>query len=133
MTNNLKILLVEDNSDNSTLFTYLLNRVGYTVTAVTSSEDALKALETLVPDIILCDISLPGENGHGLLKRIRSHSAFQNTCAIAVSAYAREEDKIRCKETGYDDFIEKPIEATSFAQQVTSIYERKKSTSNRSF
>lgn len=125
MTTSQKILLVEDNIDNSTLFIYLLKRAGYEVTAVTTSEEALKVLETVVPQIILCDISLPGENGHMLLKKIRSNVQFKDVCAVAVSAYAREEDKSRCKETGYDAFIEKPIDAASFAKQVATIYERK--------
>lgn len=125
MMNGQKILLIEDNIDNSTLATYLLKHAGYAVTAVTNSEEALKVLESLVPDIILCDISLPGENGHLLLKKIRINPLFTNVCAIAVSAYAREEDKLRCVETGYDAFIEKPIEATTFAKQVAKIYEKK--------
>ncbi len=61
---NEKILLIEDNEDNCHLFCYLLKRVGYNVTTAPDAEEASKILENYVPDIILCDISLPGINGN---------------------------------------------------------------------
>lgn len=121
-----KVLLVEDNFDNSTLFTYLLKHAGYEVVAVSTAEEATKALETENPEILLCDISLPGENGNAFLKKIRKQSKLQNLCAIAVSAFARDEDKERALESGYDFFIEKPIDVTLFAKEVAEIYEKKR-------
>lgn len=123
------ILLIEDNSDNSLLFCYILKRAGYHVTAAFNAEEAAVALETLKPDIILSDISLPGMNGNEFLKKIRANENLKDICAIAVSAYAREQDKERTLESGYNAFIEKPINAESFAQEVADIYEREKNKS----
>lgn len=125
MSETLTILLVEDNPGNSTLAIYLLEHAGYRVVSAASSEEAITALQTVHPDIILCDISLPGENGHSLLKKIKENPQFKNVCAIAVSAYAREEDKYRCLETGYDAFIEKPIDITTFVEHVSAVHKRK--------
>lgn len=119
------ILLIEDNQDNSLLFCYILKKAGFSVTSVFTAEEAAKVLETFKPDIILSDVSLPGISGNEFLKRIRSSKSLSHICAIAVSAYAREEDKIRTLQSGYDAFIEKPINAESFAQEVIEIYERK--------
>lgn len=122
---NEKILLIEDNKDNSLLFCYILKRAGYTVTPVGDALEATEYLKTTIPDIILSDISLPGMNGNEFLKTIRMQEPLKNICAIAVSAFAREEDKRRTLLHGYDAFIEKPIVAESFARQVAEIYEKK--------
>ncbi len=123
---NYKVLLIEDNHDNSMLFCYILQRAGFTVTAAFNAEEAAAALKSFHPDIILSDISLPGMNGNEFLKIIRADERLKNTCAIAVSAYAREEDKKRTLESGYNSFIEKPINIETFAKEVTDIYEQEK-------
>lgn len=116
------ILLIEDNPDNSLLFKYVLGYAGFNITAVESAEEATKVLLTLVPDIIISDIALPGANGNAYIKTIRQNPNTKDICAIAVSAYAREEDKQRTLDSGYDAFIEKPINAEAFAKQITEIY-----------
>ncbi len=120
-----KILLVEDNSDNRLLFRYILDHAGFDVTAVETAEEANKALEQLIPDIIISDIALPGQNGNVFIKSLRKKENLKNLCAIAVSAYAREDDKLRTIESGYDAFIEKPIRAELFAEQIVDIYKNK--------
>ena len=124
----LKILAVDDEADARELLIEVLQGCGATVTAVGSAQEALKILERLKPDILLSDIGMPDADGYSLIRQVRALDAAQGgeTIAIALTAYARTEDRIRALETGFQMHVAKPIEPAELVAVVKSFSGRKR-------
>jgi CheY-like chemotaxis protein len=103
-----RILLVEDNTDSRTALALLLSRAGANVTSVDSAEAALSA--TGLFDLLLSDIGLPDRDGCELMRELRTRPDWTDKPAIAISAYAQPEDKVRAAEAGFSDFVSKPVD-----------------------
>jgi PAS domain S-box-containing protein len=107
----LRILAVDDDSDALTMIRDILETSGATVLAASSAEGALKILDTEHPDVLVADLGMPRIDGFELIARIRrrpSGSASQLP-AVALTAYARSEDKARALRAGYQTHMSKPI------------------------
>jgi two-component system cell cycle response regulator DivK len=114
-----RILIVEDNPDNLKLFRALLTLKGHEVTALLSGEGLLETIQQDQPDLVLMDIQLPGLDGYALLEEIRAAPApWRDLRIIALTAHARIEDEGRARHAGFDGYITKPIEITTFPAQV---------------
>jgi len=108
-----KILLAEDNPINALLTKELLRRRGHSVTAVTSGEAALAAMETERFDIILTDIHMPGMDGIEATRAIRAQEERlrrPRTPIVALTADVLETGRRACREAGMDGFLTKPVE-----------------------
>jgi CheY-like chemotaxis protein len=115
------ICVVEDYADNRVLVTALLNQAGIEVNAV---EDA-EALDRLLaqgaePDLFLLDLSLPGEDGTSLMRRLKGHERWREVPVVALTAHAMEGDEARALGHGFDGYITKPIDIATFAETVNS-------------
>jgi CheY-like chemotaxis protein len=106
-----RVLLVEDDADTRNAMACLLGDVGADVTTAASAEEALQCLRTQPFDVMLCDIGLPGEDGYSLLRRARAlGDATRRLPALAVSAFARESDRRRARQSGFDGHLAKPVD-----------------------
>jgi hypothetical protein len=107
----LRLLLVEDQEDTREMLRIVLEDHGARVRAVPSAAEAFHCLREWRPDLLLSDIGLPGEDGYELLQRIRALPAAEGglTPAIALTAYARAEDRERALRAGFDMHVPKPI------------------------
>lgn len=103
----LRILLVEDDEPNRTVFADLLARRGYTVTAVASAVEAVDVAEGERFDLLVCDIGLPDEDGWVLMRRL-SHLQPQ-LVGIATSGYGMSRDLARSRDAGFVAHLTKPI------------------------
>jgi len=108
------VLVVEDHPVNQRLLGFLLESAGFTVHAAADAHDALRLLETVVPDLILMDIQLPGINGLDLARLIRADARLQQVPIIAVTAYAMKGDEEKARAAGCNGYIPKPIDVDSF-------------------
>ena len=108
------ILSVEDNEINQEIIDAAVKNCGFHILNAYSAEEALCLLDKYKVDLILMDIQLPGMNGYDLTRQIRKDARYQNTPIIAMTAYAMEEDRKRCLQSGMNDFISKPIEFDRF-------------------
>jgi CheY-like chemotaxis protein len=108
----LRVLVVEDEPDARDLLEHMLKMAGAEVTAVESAAEALDALRERSPDVLVSDIGLPNEDGYSLITKIRNRPASQggNVPALAISAYAREEDRMRALAAGFQIHVSKPFE-----------------------
>jgi signal transduction histidine kinase/CheY-like chemotaxis protein len=104
------ILVVDDDATTRELVAAMLHSRGARVRAVGSAAAALAELDLEVPALILADLGMPDEDGLTLIRRIRQRPAARGgqTRAVALSAYARVEDRRAALEAGYDDFLTKP-------------------------
>lgn len=107
----LKLLLVDDESDARELLGHLLRAAGAEVTAVGSSVEALHVLRELRPDALLSDIGMPGESGLDLIRKVRAlpESAGGRIPAMALTAFARGEDRQRALANGFQMHVAKPV------------------------
>jgi CheY-like chemotaxis protein len=121
-----RILLVEDQWDSRELMAEILRLAGAEVTATGSAPEAMEALAATRPDVLVSDIGMPGEDGYALLRRLRTSAParFASIPAIAVSAYAREEDRIRSLSAGFQLHIAKPFEPVELLAAVDRMVRR---------
>jgi CheY-like chemotaxis protein/nitrogen-specific signal transduction histidine kinase len=108
----LHILVVDDDEDTLELIQAALGKYHARVTAVTSAGEALATLELAEPDVLISDIGMPGTDGYELIKQIRSFglSTSRTLPAVAITAYAKDEDRDRALASGYQRYLAKPIE-----------------------
>ena len=104
----LKILIIEDNRDFVNLLSAMLDSEGYQVKASYDGHEGVETCRRFRPDIVFCDIGLPGMNGFEVAKIIKGDDDLKNTYLAALTGYAGESDLKRTKESGFDRHISKP-------------------------
>ncbi|MFL5347450.1 MAG: PAS domain-containing protein [Hyalangium sp.] len=121
-----RVLLVEDAADARELITLLLRERGAEVNAAAHGREAMERLEAVLPDVLISDIGLPGEDGHALLKRIREWAEARDQWipAIALTAYAGAEDARRAYRAGFQVHMAKPLEADALVESVARLAAR---------
>ena len=117
----LRVLVVEDDVDTQHLLVTLLEQLGARVTAAGSAAEAYCALERATFDLLLSDISMPGEDGYSLIRRIRAGSSQPAIPAAALTANAGNADKTRALAAGFHAHIAKPVEPLELAQILSSL------------
>ncbi|MDE2182587.1 MAG: response regulator [Alphaproteobacteria bacterium] len=120
-----KVLLAEDNPINALLTRELLRRRGHEVTAVTSGEAAVKAMEEGRFDLVITDIHMPGMDGIDATMAIRAFEAARGqprTPIIALTADVLETGRRACREAGMDGFLTKPVEPTQLDEMFAAFF-----------
>lgn len=114
------VLLVDDDSDTLKLMTTALTRRHATVTAVSSAGEAIKAIRQQRPDVLVSDIAMPDEDGYGLIEKIRllETNEAESIPAVAITAYAKEEDREKALSSGFQIYLAKPVELTELISVV---------------
>jgi PAS domain S-box-containing protein len=117
-----RVLVVEDETDARALLKRILEERHAFVTAVASADEAIEALREGKFDVLVSDIGMPGEDGYSLIKRVRSLAAAGcgDIPAIALTAFARSEDRIKAFAAGYQMHIAKPVEPVELITMVAS-------------
>ncbi|HEX7176604.1 MAG TPA: PAS domain S-box protein [Pyrinomonadaceae bacterium] len=124
----LRLLVVDDEQDTRELLKAGLGRYGAEVTAAGSAAEALEAVRAAVPDLLISDIGMPGEDGYDLIRRVRALSAEAGgrVPAIALTAYARVEDRMQALRAGYQMHVPKPVEMAELVAVAASLVRRGK-------
>jgi PAS domain S-box-containing protein len=122
----LKVLVVEDEADTRELFRAGIGRCGAEVVTAGSAREALAALQETLPDLLISDIGMPGEDGYELIRKVRALPAARGgkIPAIALTAYARTEDRMRALRAGYQMHIVKPVELAELVAVMASLVGR---------
>ena len=119
-----KALIVEDEKDIVELVHYNLEKEGYSVTAVTSGEDALKALERDLPALIVLDLMLPGMDGLETCRLIKQEPKAKNIPIIMLTAKSEESDVIVGLKLGADDYVTKPFSPKILLARIKAVMRR---------
>jgi two-component system CheB/CheR fusion protein len=106
----LRILVVEDNPDAAESLRMLLELFGYEVQVAHCGRAAVEAAERWQPEVVLCDIGLPGMSGYEVVAALRRLPATAAARVIAVTGYGQEEDRRRSREAGFDMHLVKPVD-----------------------
>lgn len=113
-----RILIVEDNALNLQLVRDILEYRGHEIYAAGTVGECRVYLGTLLPDLILLDVQIPGGGGELLLKEIRNNNDYAAVPIIAVTALAMSSDRERLLQAGFDGYISKPIDTRSFGPEI---------------
>ena len=113
-----KILVIEDNPTNLQLMVYLLQAFGHTPLEAVDGETGLTMIQREAPDLILCDIHLPGIDGFEVANQLKNHPTLKLIPRVAVTALAMVGDRDRILSAGFDGYITKPITPETFVSQV---------------
>ncbi len=116
----LNVLLVDDDSDTLSLMATALTRRQANVTAVSSAGEAIQAITRNRPDVLVSDIAMPDQDGYGLIEMIRKleNGESPKIPAVAITAYAKEEDRERALSSGFQIYLAKPVELTELISVV---------------
>src|SRR5262249_7784182 len=113
----LKIVAVDDEADARHLFKIALSSLGAEVTVASSANEALDLIKEFKPNVIVSDVGMPGVDGYEFISRLRSLTADEGAKipAVALTAYARVEDRMRALAAGYQMHVPKPVETAELA------------------
>ncbi len=123
----LKILVVDDEADSRELVTAILERSGSEVRCSGSAADAMIALKEWQPNVLVSDIGMPHEDGYGLMKKLRKLKSkwAREITAVALTAYATDEDRSRALSAGFQTHVTKPVEPHVLVKSIASAVGRK--------
>ena len=118
-----KILLVEDDDDIRELLRLALESRGAVLTAVDGTRAAVAAIGVEAPDIVISDISMPGEDGHALLRKVRGLPLTRGgrIPAIALTALDSREARVASREAGFHYHLTKPVDADKLVEIVAGL------------
>ncbi|HEU4929023.1 MAG TPA: ATP-binding protein [Candidatus Krumholzibacteria bacterium] len=117
----LRILEVDDEADARDVIREALEQFGADVMTASSASEALAAIPAFKPDVVVCDIGMPDEDGFSLIRRIRLVEHGKTVPAVALTGYARADEKMRALEGGYQRFIPKPVEIETLVSIIASL------------
>ncbi len=121
-----RVLVVDDETDAREMIRIGLGQCGAEVTTAASVQEALEALKAARPEIMISDIGMPDEDGYELIKRVRALAAEDGgrVPAIALTAYARTEDRLRALRAGYQMHVTKPVDLPELVAVMASLIQR---------
>lgn len=124
----LKILSVDDEEDTRSFIQRVLEEAEATVVSASSAQEALKLFQSQRPDLLVCDISMPGMDGYELIKAIRCLDVHQGATvpAVALTAFARHEDELNALHAGYHLHMAKPVEPFKLVAMISRLIKAKK-------
>jgi two-component system cell cycle response regulator len=125
-----RILIIEDNPTNMELMAYLVTAFGYEVQIASDGTTGVDLAIQEPPDLVICDIEMPGLNGFDVVRALRERSETRSLPMVAVTAYAMVGDRERMLAAGFDGYLSKPIDPQTFMNEVAAyLPEKKRSTS----
>ena len=118
------IYCVEDERNIRELLIYTLETTGFKARGVGNGKELMKALKEEIPELILLDIMLPGDDGYTILEQLKSMPSVKDVPVIMVTAKEAEFDKVKGLEGGADDYITKPFGMMEFVARVKAVLRR---------
>lgn len=119
-----RILIIEDNPTNMELMVYLLEAFGHAALLARDGNEGIALAATSLPDLIICDVHLPGMDGYAVVRHLKNQPALQAIPTIAVTALAMVGDRENLLGAGFDGYIGKPIEPVTFIAQLDAFLPR---------
>ncbi len=121
------ILVVDDEEDILSLIEYNLIKEKYVVTCVTTGEEAIRLANSLVPNLVLLDLMLPGIDGLEVCRNLKREAKTREILIVMLTAKGEESDIVKGLEMGADDYITKPFSPKILAARIKAVLRRKES------
>lgn len=121
--NPLRILIIEDNHDLAHTLCMMFDVLGHGAVATHNGIEGIVKAKEICPDIIFCDIGLPGMNGYEVAKSIRKADECKDIYLVALSGYAQPKDIQAAQEAGFNCHVAKPVDMIVMVQVLTKCQE----------
>ncbi len=120
-----KVLLVDDDSDTLQILSVMLGESKATVQAASSVAEAMEMLQWFQPDVLVSDLAMPGEDGYSLIKKLRALEANSGVAipTVALTSYVRVEDRTRALSAGFNMFVPKPVQPDELINAIANLAE----------
>ena len=118
--NGLHVLVAEDDADSAAALTAILKLHGCDTRTASTASECLRMTGEWPTDVLLCDVGLPDDDGYGLLRRLRLLPEGESIPAIALTAYARPEDRARALAAGFRAHLSKPFEPGRLLREISA-------------
>jgi CheY-like chemotaxis protein len=115
-----RVLIVEDNKDSADSLKMVFELTGYDVTVAYTGPDGAEAAKRVRPDLVICDIGLPGMDGYAVARRIRADLAAERPLLVALTGYGEAADRDRALAAGFDRHFTKPADPAALEAVLTS-------------
>ena len=112
------ILIADDNEANLALTEYLLRSAGHCTVAAANGEQALQLARASRPDLMVCDLQMPGLDGYAVLAQVRGDPDLRDLPVVALTAYSRDSDRTSVLVAGFNGYLSKPIDPERFVEQI---------------
>ena len=119
-----KVLLVEDNLHNRRIFARILSHYGYQVVEAVNGVEAVEKTQSLRPDLVLMDLSLPVMDGWEATRKIKMMPELAGIPVVALTAHAMDDDEEKALEAGCDGYLAKPISPKKLVAEVARLLQK---------
>ena len=123
--NEWNVLIIEDEPDSLELIQTILNHQHIATHGVRTAEEALEFLGDVTPTLLIIDLALPQMDGWGFLQHLQGNPSLDGVPKVAITAFHTPLLAAKAINAGFDAFIPKPIDATSFVQDLDAIVSQK--------
>jgi|WetSurMetagenome_2_1015567.scaffolds.fasta_scaffold00190_8 CheY-like chemotaxis protein len=120
-----KLLLADDSQTIQRVVDIVLGPEGFKVTSYGNGEDAMKAVESLMPDVILADIEMPGLSGYQLCEKVKANAGTQHIPVILLAGAFEPFDEDQMRAAGADDYLLKPFESQELISKIKELMKQK--------
>lgn len=127
----LKILVVDDKTDNAEMLSLLFRLDGHDARAVYSGPETIGVVESFPPDIVFLDLGLPVMDGYQTVQRLKEMPALKHTMLVALTGHGFHEDIERTRQAGFDHHVVKPAELAELRDLLRQAIERKEAINQR--
>ncbi|MEJ5303267.1 MAG: response regulator transcription factor [Bacteroidales bacterium] len=120
-----KILIVDDEPDITDFLSYNLRKEGYSVRSALDGETGMQIAKEFLPDLIILDLMLPGEDGISITQTIREHPLLKDTLIMLLTARGEDYSQVAGFTAGADDYVVKPVRPAVIVSRVKALLKRK--------
>lgn len=124
-TLNSKILIIDDEPDIVEFLGYNLRKEGYSVRSALDGESGMQVAAEFMPDLIILDLMLPGEDGISITQAIREHPRLRNTLIMLLTARGEDYSQVAGFSAGADDYVVKPVRPAVILSRIRALLKRK--------
>jgi PAS domain S-box-containing protein len=120
------VLVVDDQQFTRDVVAAILRRSGAAVETASSVREGLLSFRRIEPDVVVCDIAMPDEDGYVFLREVRARpDAFRTTPIVALTAFGRPDDRLHALNAGFDAYLKKPVDPAELAETVQRLTGRR--------
>lgn len=119
-----RILIIDDSRDASYPLKLLLGKIGHQVEVAGNGKSGVESAERFLPQIVLCDISMPGMDGYQVAQQLRAGDTTRGAFLVALTGYGEDDDRQRALRAGFDEHLVKPVGIATLQSLIAAMPER---------